>query len=323
MNELHPDEALYTLLCKYLLNEADGLERQWVDTWRADNAANEAVLEGVRKMLEAPAPVQTVVNTEASWQRLLNTIQPEGAKVVAMPGRKQRRWLPAAAVILAIVAAGVGVWNLTSGPGEKTLVFNGVQEQVLPDGSKVRLDSASELRVAQDFGKKERRVYLKGKAFFDITADEQHPFEVQMNEDMMVRVLGTQFSIDFRENRPLDIHVTSGKIMVMNNKEQRSLVMTPGMLLRQPEPNRKPYIVDHVVDVEKLELSFEDAPLSDVIETVEAIYNVKFEVKDTGLLKTPITTNFNNRPIAEVVETLAYMNGISITQKAPGIYIVE
>ncbi|MCK7557684.1 FecR family protein [Chitinophaga sedimenti] len=45
------------------------------------------------------------------------------------------------------------------------LVLNGLQEQTLPDGSKVRLDSASELRVAADFGKKERTVFLKGKAF--------------------------------------------------------------------------------------------------------------------------------------------------------------
>ncbi|MCK7557685.1 hypothetical protein MKQ70_22825 [Chitinophaga sedimenti] len=85
------------------------MERQWVDTWRQDSAANEAVLDGVRKML-APMPIAAAVDTEASWQRLLHTIQPE-AKVLEMPPRKKRTWAWAAA-ILAVVASGVvcGTW---------------------------------------------------------------------------------------------------------------------------------------------------------------------------------------------------------------------
>lgn len=320
MNELHPDEALYTLLCKYLLNEADAVERQWVDTWRQDNAANEAVLDGVRKML-APMPIAAAVDTEASWQRLLHTIQPE-AKVLEMPPRKKRTWAWAAA-ILAVVAAGVSLWNVVTKENAPELVLNGLQEQTLPDGSKVRLDSASELRIAADFGKKERTVFLKGKAFFDVTDDAAHPFEVRMNEDMVVRVLGTQFTIDFRDNRPLDIHVTSGKIMVMNKKEQKSLVMTPGMLLHQPKPNMKPMIVDNVVNVEMRELAFVDAPLSSVLETVEAVYNVKFEVKNEAVLKKSIDTNFSNDTIDNIVTTLARTMDVSIREKAPGIYIIE
>lgn len=329
MSELHPDEALYSLLCKYLLNEADAVERQWVDSWLQGNTANKAVLDGVRKMLHAPMPAQfssQTVDTEASWQRLLNTIQPEVQEtpVFKLPETKKPgfRWYYAAAAVV-VIAVGLGLYNMIYKEDAVVKALAGPLVQTLPDGSTVKLDSLSEITVAGDFGKNDRVVYLKGKAFFDITADEKHPFEVRMNDDMKVRVLGTQFSIDFRENIPLNIHVVSGKIMVMSSKQNRSVVLTPGMLLHQEKPGVKPQIVEHVLSVEKKELSFDDAPLSAVLETVETVYNVKFEVKDAALLKMPLKTNFSNEPIEKVLETLEFMTNTTIEIKAPGLYIIE
>jgi ferric-dicitrate binding protein FerR (iron transport regulator) len=320
---------LYSLLCKYLLNEADAVERQWVDSWLQGNTANKAALEGVRKMLHAPMPAQfssQTVDTEASWQRLLNTIQPEvkEAPVFTLPETKKTgfRWYYAAAAV-AVIAVGLSLYNMIYKEDAAVKALTGQLVYTLPDGSIVKLDSLSEITVAGDFGKKGRTVYLRGKAFFDITANEKQPFEVRMNDDMKVRVLGTQFTIDFRENIPLNIHVASGKIMVMSSKQNRSVVLTPGMLLHQDEPGVKPEIVEHVLDVEKIELSFNDAPLSEVLETVETMYDVKFEVKDATLLTMPVKTTFSNEPIEKVLETLEFMTNTTIESKAPGLYIIE
>ncbi|WP_186830877.1 FecR family protein [Chitinophaga cymbidii] len=73
---LQPDEALYSLLCKYLLDEADAVERRWVEAWRKENTANEEVLAAIRRMLDVPAQatVYPGLDTESSWERLKRTI---------------------------------------------------------------------------------------------------------------------------------------------------------------------------------------------------------------------------------------------------------
>lgn len=76
MSKLQPDEALYSLLCKYLLNEADAVERRWVETWQKEDVANGEVLSAIRKMLDVEAPVVAYpgLDTETSWERLKRQI---------------------------------------------------------------------------------------------------------------------------------------------------------------------------------------------------------------------------------------------------------
>ncbi len=51
MTKLYADEALYALLCKYVLGEADAGERQWVDDWlRSDRSP--AVVVSLEKLLK-------------------------------------------------------------------------------------------------------------------------------------------------------------------------------------------------------------------------------------------------------------------------------
>src|SRR5690606_21112694 len=72
---------------------------------------------------------------------------------------------------------------------------------VLPDGSKVWLNSASSLRYPSKFEQHSRAVELDGEAYFDIaprfsTSDTARiPFVVK-TRNQKVEVLGTQFNIN-------------------------------------------------------------------------------------------------------------------------------
>ncbi len=83
MSNLLPDEALYSLLCKYLLNEADDVSRQWVDAWRKEAPANEEALSAIRRMLEVRHPVAAYpgLSTDESWERLKAVISGGGRGV--------------------------------------------------------------------------------------------------------------------------------------------------------------------------------------------------------------------------------------------------
>ncbi|HQS52026.1 MAG TPA: FecR family protein, partial [Daejeonella sp.] len=65
----------------------------------------------------------------------------------------------------------------------------------LPDGSKVWLNSASTLSYPTTFAGNERKVQLKGEAYFEISPNKNIPFRVQSG-NQIVEVLGTHFNIN-------------------------------------------------------------------------------------------------------------------------------
>ena len=71
---------------------------------------------------------------------------------------------------------------------------------VLSDNTEVWLNSESELRFPVNFVGGERRVFLKGEAFFAVERDTARPFFVEADE-MRLEVLGTSFNVNaYRDN---------------------------------------------------------------------------------------------------------------------------
>jgi len=67
--------------------------------------------------------------------------------------------------------------------GERSIVY-------LYDGTKVWLNSETYFKYPVHFNKKERNVFIKGEAFFDVKKDKTKPFNVIANR-IKVEVLGT------------------------------------------------------------------------------------------------------------------------------------
>lgn len=64
----------------------------------------------------------------------------------------------------------------------------------LADGTLVWLNAETTLRYPVVFGTSERRIYLKGEAYFQVAKDPQHPFIVTVN-GVDITALGTEFNI--------------------------------------------------------------------------------------------------------------------------------
>ena len=65
---------------------------------------------------------------------------------------------------------------------------------ILSDGTQVWLNAETSLRYPVEFVGNERKVYLEGEAFFDVTRDKQKQFVVE-TEKAKVRVYGTAFNV--------------------------------------------------------------------------------------------------------------------------------
>lgn len=77
----------------------------------------------------------------------------------------------------------------------------GGQFQVrLPDGTRVWLNAASELKYPTAFNGKERTVTVNGEAYFEVAQDATRPFRVRIEGRAEVEVLGTSFNISAYEN---------------------------------------------------------------------------------------------------------------------------
>jgi ferric-dicitrate binding protein FerR (iron transport regulator) len=327
MSNLQPEEALYSLLCKYLLNEADAVERKWVEAWRMEQPVNEKVLGAIRQVLDASAPAAggyPGIDTESSWQRLQAGIagkeqpplhfaagdQPqayaqaeEAESVKVVPLRRTFPWLRIAAILLIALGA---AWWFRPGAAPEEQVFAGGQAALLEDGSKVDLQPDAALHLSSGFGRKERRVRFSGKAVFNVAQNAEAPFVVEMGQTE-ITVLGTEFSVEYGNNTGLTIHVSSGKILVADRQKGDSVVLTQGMLLRRNGKEAAFSVAENIPDLESRQLVFRNVPLHKVIAAVEAVYGIEVQVADTALLRQEITANFENEPIENVMATIAFM----------------
>lgn len=97
---------------------------------------------------------------------------------------------------------------------------------VLPDGTKVKINSRSNLTYPQLFGDVDRRVLLDGEAFFEVEKNPEKPFVISCS-GVTVKVLGTSFNVKaYKNDRYQKIAVVSGKVSV-GTSEGEEIVLYP------------------------------------------------------------------------------------------------
>jgi len=85
---------------------------------------------------------------------------------------------------------------------------------VLPDGTKVWLNSESNLEFPAKFIGETREVSVSGEAYFEVASNEKLPFIIK-TDDFSVRVTGTSFNINsYADSKYSNITVESGNVIV-------------------------------------------------------------------------------------------------------------
>jgi transmembrane sensor len=126
------------------------------------------------------------------------------------PTRRLYLTLATAAAIVLTVALGTTYRLWPSGTSYTTPV-GGLASVPMSDGSKVTLNTDSQIRVAVT--EKGRRVELEqGEAFFEVAKDSTRPFIVRAGNKRIIAV-GTKFSVR-RDGSDIQVVVTEGKVRV-------------------------------------------------------------------------------------------------------------
>ncbi|MEG2790302.1 MAG: DUF4974 domain-containing protein [Odoribacter sp.] len=210
-------------------------------------------------------------------------------------------------------------WNTLSVPrgGEYCLL--------LGDGTKIWLNSSSELSFPQVFTKGERRVKLSGEAFFEVAKDSLDPFVVEVNQ-MEVKVLGTKFNINSYKSAG-DVYTTlvEGGVEISNG-QKKTLRLVPGeqafsnsQQLTKKEVNMAPYI-----SWRDGKFTFSNTDLGEICEQLSRWYDVDIFFTSEEIKTVRFTgAILKFRPLEEMIRMIEQTSSVRFRVKNKTILISE
>lgn len=155
----------------------------------------------------------------------------------------------------------------------------------LEDGTEVWLNAQSQLIYPETFSQTERRVRVEGEAYFRVARDEQKPFIVE-TDGQLVRVLGTEFNVhSYAEDKVVETTLVKGSIaMQPADAGDAQLLLTPG---HQAVFDKTAHDIQiHSVDTDVVtswregKFVFENQTLAQLMLTLSRWYDFTYEFAD-------------------------------------------
>lgn len=181
---------------------------------------------------------------------------------------------------------------------------SGEYELILADGSRVFLNSESQLTFPSYFEGDTRRVELTGEAYFEVKKDTR-PFIVQ-TPDLSVEVLGTTFNINAYHTNPyINATLVEGSIRIHRAENQESFLLNPKHNLKWDKLSDEVFIQQVNTDLYTAwvrgEFVFRKQPLTEIFAQLERWYDFKIIYEKPDIAKMRFTGS------AEKVRPLDYL----------------
>lgn len=106
--------------------------------------------------------------------------------------------------------------------------MGGQYRATLPDGTKVWLNAASEIRYPSAFVSGHRQVSVKGEVYFEVAKDPKRPFIVE-TDGQRLEVLGTHFNINaYGDDGAIWTTLSEGSVRVVQRSSNKEILLKPG-----------------------------------------------------------------------------------------------
>lgn len=222
-------------LQRYFAGELPAEEMEMVEKWASESSSNRNAFAEAKNIYEAfkDSKLQKgKYNVDAAWEKFNHWMEAEKSKTRSLKIRKLTyEMLKYAAIIILAVSIGFGISNFFTERQELAEFTIDVPKGhrsnvVLDDGTQVRLNSGSELRVYfnHDHG---RKVILTGEGWFNVAHDPQRPFLVE-TERFSVEVLGTSFNVkSYPDDDVSHFYLSKGSVQLKNHRGE-NLILSPG-----------------------------------------------------------------------------------------------
>ena len=300
------------------LSEADSESSAAFEAWLAAEPANAAAWARVQDPWLAIGEAATSPEVMAARRDALHRARRNSRRRWAGPRAFGRIFASAAVVTACAAACAVFVLAYPStqdyqtGLGERRVV-------TLSDGSRVSLDSGSEVKIRYTRDAR-RLVLLAGQARFDVAHSTRRPFSVRARGETVIAT-GTAFNIDLTGPKVL-VTLIQGRVTVLNDRPPRLLlavtharapVVRPIVLVAGQQlvaaPGVPPRVevasLDRIGAWEAGQLVFDDETLASVAERVSryTAHPITVEPSAAGLR---ISGVFNAGDAATFVDTVTH-----------------
>lgn len=185
---------------------------------------------------------------------------------------------------------------------------------VLPDGSKVWINSDSELSYGSRFNHKERVLSLNGEAYFEVAPDRIRPFVVETDE-LAVRALGTSFNVkSYQEENYVSTILMTGKVAV--TAKEHSVILNPNerIIYNKQTGQMEKSSVENAGDFVNWKyntLTFHGETFENIVYTLERYYNMRIVFESESLKKYRFTGTPGNTSLESILHIFSLTSPLS------------
>ena len=337
---MHQTKPIKSLIIAELDGEITIEEKEFLYLWISKSKDNACYYVQIKDLWEASlANVSEIAQTTQEWERFHR-------RIISIPIAKEKKyslvnWYRVAAVLV----IGLLIANLVFQEYKikESLYFTtvaprgSISQTILPDGTMIYLNAGSELRYELTENAKQRHVFLKGEAWFDVESDKNKPFVVH-TPHYNVQVLGTQFNIkSYEDDDNIVTTLEEGAILISSSehssnsrqiKLKEDIVLKPGEQLVYNKADRT-LLLKNKVDTRLFtswkdhKLIFLDMSFGELVRLLERRYGVDIIVVDDSILEDHFTGTIKNETILEILNIIQHTHSIQYKLEGQQIIIQE
>lgn len=324
-------DDILALIARNLAGLSDSHETVTLKEWVECSEGNRLFFEQVCNIWDLSD--KKIDPTRINIEEALKKVQSRVLKVSPKRALWQY-WQKVAAIIIIPLLIGTNLWvyrksnKIITSKSNET-VYNevfaafGTRTSLrLADSTLVWLNSGSSLRYPDKFNDKNRTVYLKGEAYFEVNKDEYKPFIVQTST-LQVKATGTKFNVqEYDSNQITEITLVSGKIYASeleNEKNSQSIFeLSPNQQLVYNRQTKSKFIYDidsyRFIAWKDGKLIFRNEPLEEVLNKISMMFNVDIELQGDELRHYRYRATFQDESLEEILKLLKLSSPIAFRE---------
>lgn len=278
-----------TQLVAYLKGELSPEQIEAVERWYDASAENQRLLGQVYHILYINDRINTAAefDPESSLRELKARMRSKSRKGTLL--RIARRATAVAAVFALVLGAAFFTQRLDeqlSSPLQVRTQLGERSQVILPDGSKVWLNSCSSVRYSSSLFSRKRRVEMSGEAYFIVEKDPHAPFIVS-SDGLDIEVLGTRFNVrNDSELHRITTVLLEGGIEARGGNSSARLQPSQQIVF---DTDTREMLVSECSSVERSiswidgKFGFNRNTFSEIVAELERYYNVNIRFVDARL----------------------------------------
>jgi ferric-dicitrate binding protein FerR (iron transport regulator) len=297
-----------SLLLHILTGKATSNEKEEFYRHLENNEKEKELFYEVKSLWLRITMQHTLVDVDSEFEDLWQKIKKEKRTIIGAIGRRILRY--AAMVIIILGIGGTAGYFISqksfeypdTGIQKYTAMRGSVSIVEFPDGTKIWLNSESELTFREDHKNKQRLAELSGEAYFEVAHQEDFPFVVKVGK-IVVRDLGTTFNIKaYADENYIETSLVEGKADILTATGKTILTLEPGeSAMYHSVENRMELrsISDNVLSAWRDgKFVVRDQRLEDIFKELSRWYGIEFRFENNKLRNYRFTGNIKKTTTA-------------------------